>query len=92
MFFQALAEEEEGEENIDDEEDEEEEEEEKGDPAMSKGEMIVIEEENSSEEKMYSALKWGRLVPYLMSYLILVLYLEYGMSTQYQLLCSFFCS
>ena len=71
---------------------EEEEEEEIGDPAMSEAEMIVIEEENSSEEKMYSALKWGRLVRSLMSYLILVLYLEYGMSTQYQLLCSFFCS
>ena len=78
MFFQALAEEEEGEENFDDEE--EEEEEEKGDPAMSEGEMIVIEEENSSEEKMYSALKWGRLVPYLMTlFTFLVQGLEYGM-------------
>ena len=65
-----MAEEEEGEENIDDEEDEEEEE--KGDPVMSKADMIEIEEENSSEEKMHSALKWGRSVCFLM-YLFAIL-------------------
>ena len=28
---------------------------------------ISKQDEKSSEEKMYSALKWGRLVPFLMS-------------------------